>query len=222
MVKAFYKMDSKVEEILSLAEELGDVSPKLLKTIKDAREAKKSLYITIKRAKNEYYLTDSMIKSIGEEDKAVSEPPHRAPLTKLYLIERIEKWISENMEAVIKSKHRREKFSKNKIGIYEKNRREETKILNEWKPSFNVSEDIESVVKEATEYYKDEYSDFGGKLTQDLLISYIRHRYTDYEDFLCSVNRKTKGKNGYFLHLEARNRIDPLIEAYIKERKINL
>ena len=42
----------------------------------------------------------------------------------------------------------------------------------------------DGIRKEAIDYYADRYSDFNGTLTENGLIHYIRHQYTDYDDFL--------------------------------------
>lgn len=65
-------------------------------------------YITKSTLKKDYSLTDSLIKKLGEPDKIAPNPHYRsaAPM-KLYLRERVEKWVEENAERVEKVIDRR-------------------------------------------------------------------------------------------------------------------
>jgi hypothetical protein len=202
-----------------------DEIPKVMEapSMRSKNEEKKSLYITVTRAKAEYYLTDSMIRTIGEEDKLVNNPHYRraAPM-RLYLIERIETWVSRNIDLVLSAKYRREKLSKIQRDVHERKRVEEMRIINEWVPVLNINEPLEKIMEDAKEYYTDRYEDFDGALTQNGLISYIRHQYTDYGDRLYMVDMTIKKRGMGLYYLEARNRINPLIDAYLKEHEVSL
>jgi len=71
-----------------------------------------SEYITKSTVKNDYGLTDSLIKKLGEPDKLVRNPHYgsAAPM-RLYLRERVEKFVEENKEAIEKVLARRKKIA---------------------------------------------------------------------------------------------------------------
>jgi len=185
---------------------------------------KKSLYVTATRAKREYFLTDAMIKMIGEEDKTSPNPHYRSsgPM-RLYLIERIEKWVAENADLVDKSRGRREKLSKAQLKIHAEKREKMKELAASWKPKIYLRGiAIDEVAKKAGSYYYFRYDDFDGEVTRQGLIAYIRHEYTDYEDFLSKIN-DNKGKTGVgLLYLPLRTKADEMISKYLDKKAPNL
>ncbi|MDQ7026754.1 MAG: hypothetical protein Q9P01_10995 [Anaerolineae bacterium] len=67
-------------------------------------------YITKFTMKHDYNMTDSLIKKLGEPDKITRNPHYSsaAPM-RLYLRERVEKWVEENPELIQKVIERRKK-----------------------------------------------------------------------------------------------------------------
>lgn len=65
-------------------------------------------YITKSTVKEDYGLTDGMIKQLGEPDKTAPNPHYRssAPM-QLYLRSRVEQWVADHAEAVAKVLARR-------------------------------------------------------------------------------------------------------------------
>lgn len=171
---------------------------------------KRSLYITYSRAKNEYGLTDKMFKLLGPPDKKAPNPHYKkaAPM-RLYLIERLEGWIRKNLEWVEKARARREKLSAAQKLVHEKKRQKMIALANSWEPKIANSLP-KKVIREARQYYTYWYHDFD-ELTQNGLISYIRHQYTDYEKYLARLP-KYKGQTGKdYLYLILREKVDGLI-----------
>lgn len=82
---------------------------------------KEQIFKTITRCKSEYYLTDKDFKKIGEPDNTAPNPHYSssAPM-KLYLVDRIEAYVMQNIERVEKNKIRREKLSKAQLERHEK------------------------------------------------------------------------------------------------------
>lgn len=183
-------------------------------------EKKNTLYITVTGAKKEYFLTDSMIKMIGEEDKTAHNPRRRSSPIRLYLIERIEKWVSENADLVEKAKTRREKLSKAQLKVHAEKREKMKELTESWKPKMEIpcKTTIEEITEEAKSYYHLRYDDFNGHVTRQGLIAYIRHEYTDYECFLSKIDR-SKGKTGVgILYSPLRIKVDKLISKYLDEK----
>ena len=184
---------------------------------KVAMEKKKSSYITATRAKKEYFLTDSMIKMIGEEDKTVRNSHRRSSYIRLYLIERIEEWVVENADLVEKSKIRREKLSKAQLKVHAEKREKMKELTKSWKPKMKIpcGVSIEEMTEDAKSYYHFRYDDFSGQVTRQGLIAYIRHEYTDYEWFLSEID-SSKGKTGVgLLYPPLRIKVDELISKYL-------
>lgn len=74
-----------------------------------------SEYITKSTAISSYGLTESLLKKMGEPDKTAPNPHYRsaAPM-KLYLRDRVEKFVEENQEAIEKILARRKKLEEAK------------------------------------------------------------------------------------------------------------
>ena len=190
------------------------------------QEEKQSVFITYTRAKEEYYLTDKMFRSIGEPDELAKNPHYRtaAPM-KLYFRERVEEWVDNNIELVEKSKIRRLKLSKIQKARHEKLRQQMIKIAEEWQPKFTEEIPVD-ICEQATNFYKWRYEDFR-ELTLRGLVSYIRHTHTNYEQFLVevSIRRKTdKGKTGIgLLYPILRVKVDDIIiEKFNSDELIDL
>jgi len=187
------------------------------------RPEKEKLYMTVTRAKDQYFLTDSMIKKIGEEDKVVPNPHFRrsAPM-RLYLISRIEQWVSENLDLVDKARIRRQKLSKIQLEVHEKKREKMRQLTDSWQPQLDIDEDMNEIIEEARDYYDYRYDDFDGKVTRGGLIAFIRHQYTDYERFLLSIDGY-KGHTGVgLLYLPLRSKVDAMIEQYLVDHNIEI
>ena len=82
-------------------------------------------------------------------------------------------------------------------------------LAESWKPK--ISKNIpKKIVNKAINYYTSWYHDFD-TLTVKGLIAYIRHHYTDYEQYLAYLIRY-KGQTGnHFLYFILRSKVDELI-----------
>ncbi|OLS28527.1 MAG: hypothetical protein HeimC2_05840 [Candidatus Heimdallarchaeota archaeon LC_2] len=176
------------------------------------KKTKKSLYMTFSRAKSQYFLTDKMFKEIGEPDLIRPNPHYKsvAPM-KLYLIERLENWIAKNSDLVEKVMLRRQKLSKIQKQAHKKRREKLRQEISEWAPELYLDELTESVLQEANTYYSYRYIDFNGELTDNAICSFIRHWYTDYEEFLVRIE-KYKGQTGVaYIYPTLKHRVNTLI-----------
>ena len=94
-------------------------------------------------------------------------------------------------------------------------------LANSWEPKIANSLP-KKVIQEAKQYYIFRYEDFD-ELTQNGLISYIRHQYTDYEKYLARL-LDYKGQTGKdYLYLILRDKVDQLIQKRFEKllRKLN-
>ncbi len=176
------------------------------------KKTKVSMYMTYSRAKGQYFLTDKMLKEIGEPDLLKRNPHYRsaAPM-KLYLIERLENWIAANSDRVEKAMLRRQKLSKIQLRAHQKRREKIQVEINGWIPVLELTEITKTILNEARDYYQWRYEDFDGILTDNAICAFIRHWYTDYEEFLGKIARY-KGKTGVSLiYPTIKGRVNTLI-----------
>lgn len=176
------------------------------------KKDKGSLCMTYSRAKGQYFLTDKMLKEIGEPDLLRPNPHYRsaAPM-KLYLIERLENWIALNTERVEKSMLRRQKLSKIQKEAHKKRRQKLIEDIKTWIPELYLEGVTDDILNEAKSYYNYRYMDFDGILTDNSICSFIRHWYTDYEDFLARIDRY-KGQTGVgYIYPTIKKRVNSLI-----------
>lgn len=111
------------------------------------KKTKVSLYMTYSRAKGQYFLTDKMLKEIGEPDLLRPNPHYRsaAPM-KLYLIERLENWIAANSDRVEKAMLRRQKLSKIQLQVHQKRREQLRAEINGWIPILDLTEITKTIL----------------------------------------------------------------------------
>ena len=60
-----------------------------------------------------------------------------------------------------------------------------------WVPKFYINHINDGIRNEALNYYLNKFEEFDGKLTNNGLIHYIRHQYTDYDHFIQQFNKYT-------------------------------
>ncbi|MHA2231013.1 MAG: hypothetical protein ACXAB4_00755 [Candidatus Hodarchaeales archaeon] len=182
----------------------------------DDSSQRKTLYMTITRAKAHFGLTDSMFRDIGEPDLIRPNPHYRsaAPM-RLYLIERLENWVTKNLERVEKAIIRRKKLSAAQQAVHERKRQEMQKLADSWEPRF-LARIPGNVCDLAREHYYLRYIDFDGTLTESGLVAFVRHNFTDYDDFLGRIPQY-KGQTGnYLLYLTLREKVDDMIVEWIQ------
>ncbi|MCH8907112.1 MAG: hypothetical protein IH840_08490 [Candidatus Heimdallarchaeota archaeon] len=184
-------------------------------------QQKKRLYMTFSRAKDEYFLTNSMFKEIGDPDKyAVNQHYRTGPPMKLYLIERLENWISKNQERVEKAMLRRAKLSAAQLKSHEWRRQLLLNEIEKWVPELYIDKVTKKLKDEAYEYYLNLYEGFNRQLTTNGLIHYIRHNYSNYEEFLWWIGDH-KGKTGVgYIYPIIREKLDVLIETQLKLKMV--
>ncbi len=184
---------------------------------------RESLYITKTKAKEKYYLTDKMIGLIGEPDLLLKNPHYKkAAKMQLFLIDRIEEWVSKNLEMVEKARIRRKKLSKIQIERHNKIRKEMIEKAEIWEPEIYLDSPQTDLVRDAIWYYRDRYEDFGGKLTHKALMAYIRHQYTNYHSYLDEIELD-KGKTGVrLLYSILRPKVDEMVEQYLVDNPVVL
>lgn len=152
-----------------------------------------------KTIKEEYKLTDSIIKKIGQPDKVTDNPHYKSasPMS-LYSRQRIEKWIDENKEIINQSRKRKisaEKAVNTKL----------TKTMTQAETvGFNVPDILrEELIELSCKHYNTLWSNRGNndkyadkdcnpEFLNRICINYLRHCMTDYD---YELNR-IKGKAG--------------------------
>lgn len=151
-------------------------------------------YITKTTIKEDYNLTDGLIKRIGEPDQLKPNPHYRkaAPM-KLYCRERVEAWISNNPDAIAKTRKRQRAASKAVEAKREIARQQAAAMVDD----LVMRDPPKDIDKKAFDFYISRYPDFKG-LTQRGLCSFIRHNYTNYDNILQQV-RGTVGAGEWYV-----------------------
>ena len=79
-----------------------------------------------------------MIREIGKPDLIRPNPhyPRAASPMRLYLIERLEDWVAQNLDRVEKARQRRVKLSARQKEVHAKKREEMKRLAGSWTPQF--------------------------------------------------------------------------------------
>ena len=149
-----------------------------------------------------------MFLEIGDPDKLLPNPHYQsaAPM-RLYLRERLESWISRNLNWVEKIRNRR-----NQVKVAQIQQQTYQKIMDQfklWEPIIRLNIP-DNLVQVAQSYYLLRYHDFE-YLTASNLIGYIRHYFTDFEQSLIFYLQAVEPNFGHYLYFILRDKVDQLI-----------
>lgn len=171
-----------------------------------------------------YGMTPKMIEELGEADKYVTNPnwktgPYEASL---YLIERVEAWVEENQDRLVKAKASRAIRSAAMKAVHkekqEQRRREEQERLRKGRA---WADKVEVVVKRPLPKTllvdARRYKDFGRTVVAPddrKLRNHVRHKYTNYHLLLHEIGPwEVRGE--VYEHL--RKRLDAIVEEVVVE-----
>jgi len=146
--------------------------------------------IAMSKVREEFGLTDLMIKALGEPDELRVNPYYKsAPPMRLYSRARIKQWIEEN-SAMIAAQQGRKRGAQKSV----ETKRQKAKVVIARAVAclrMRTLVSREQLEKSANSFYMKTYDNYGG-LTERGLCSYIRHKHTNYERILVLL----KGKVG--------------------------
>lgn len=154
--------------------------------------------------KKTYGLTDSWIKRLGEPDKVVPNPHYRnGPPSSLYRRTRVEEFIEANQEEYDKLQAKRAKLRAASQRVADKKRQETLS----WAESVGIElleDKLPKTYNGLCRACEEKFLTFipfsaDFSLTNNAIVAYIRHNFTNYEALLSQAEGRTGVGEAYWV-----------------------
>lgn len=190
-------------------------------------QKREKLYVYKSTLAAEYGLTPKMIDELGGPDDWCENPHYKSgPPANLYLISRVEAWISDNQEHVDRARAARARRSAATKAVHDRKRAERDRIYaeqlekaREWMRGVAVTVQQplpDTLVEDAHRRFASQGQPDGP--TERQIIAHVRHQLTNFEDLRHELRvHEFRHEHRHELHALLRERVDAVITNAVLE-----